>query len=232
MLFVTVFLKQLLVFFICVFLLIKILFVKHIAILVFIFLLFSCGAKNEENSEKNITKPLMSVEKKHPKTVDVKPVFLKEVENWGSLKLVDSFFVKYRKISPREALNNALELKDLIKKLKDTIKPEFFDTPSFSTRVNILYNEALRLTDLIDISAIQADEVNLQVDKTMEAFSAVNIKINTILLSNKFEDEIEIDVSYIGLDTTKIDTVSKKTIDARLKKKLLDKTKLKLREEQ
>lgn len=167
----------------------------------------------------------MSIQKEHQRTVAVKSVFLKEVADWSSLKLVDSFFVKYRKITPSEALNNALELKDLIKKLKDTVKPVYFDTPSFNTRINILYNEALRLTDLIDISAIQADEVNMQVDKTMDAFSSVNIKINTILLKKKFEDEMVIDVNYIGLDTTRIDSVSKKSIDLRLKEKLVNKNK-------
>ena len=34
-----------------------------------------------------------------------------------------------------------------------------------------------------------------------------------------FENEVDIDVSFIGLDTTRIDNVSKKSIDLELQKK-------------
>ncbi len=56
----------------------------------------------------------------------------------------------------------------------------------------------------------------------MEAFSAVNSKVNTLFTKKRFEDAIEIDVKYIGLDSTKIDSVSKKSV----KNILLDKKKL------
>lgn len=191
----------------------------------FFILFISCVDQKQQAISEGTIKPLMSIPKKHQKTASVKPSFLKDVENWNHLKLVDSFFVKYRKISPNEALSNALELKDLVQSLKDSIKPKIFNTPSFNTRVNVLYNETLRLVDLIDISAIQAEEVNLQVDKTMEAFSSVNLKINTVLLKRKFEDEMLVEVNYIGLDTTKIDSVSRKSIDLRLKEKLAIKNK-------
>ncbi len=169
----------------------------------------------------------MRVVKKHNATVSVKPDFLKEVENWQELKEIDSFFVKFREISPNEALSNALELRDLVKSLKDSVTPSLFDTPSFKTRVNILYNESLRLADLTLISAIKATDINKQVDKTILAFSAVNTKINTTLTKKRFEDEIDIQFDFIGLDSTKIDTVSKKSIDLRSKQKLLEKNKLK-----
>ncbi|WP_299012039.1 hypothetical protein [uncultured Polaribacter sp.] len=162
----------------------------------------------------------MSVITTHKKTVGVKTEFAKEVEGWKSLKLVDSFFVKYQKISPNEALSNALELKDLVKKLKDTIKPIIFEVPSFNTRVNILYNETLRLADLIDIKAIKATEVNEQVAKTIDAFSSVKLKINTMLLKKKYEDELYITSEYIGLDSTRIDSVSKNSIDLLQNEKL------------
>lgn len=192
---------------------------KYITFLTIVFLVFSCGSKTKKDKADTKPKPLMSVAQKHQKTVGVKPHFLKSVTNWSSLKAVDSFFVKYRNISPNEALNNALELKDLVKKLKDTIKPEIFDVPSFGARVNILYNESLRLVDLKEIPAIKANEVNDQVAKTIAAFSAVNIKINTVLLKNKLEDEVKVEINHVGLDSTKIDAISKETINARLLEK-------------
>ncbi|WP_439129614.1 hypothetical protein [Polaribacter sp.] len=195
---------------------------KYLYIFLLIPFLFSCDDKQETEVAVKVAKPLMSIVAKHNPTKSIAPKFLKDVADWQKLKLVDSFFVNYRKISPNEALNNAVELKDLVKSLNDSI-PEKFNIPSFKARVNVLYNETLRLADLTDIPAIKATEVNAQVDKTIEAFSAVNIKVNTILQKQLFEDLIDVDISFIGLDTTKIDSVSKQSIDLKLKEKLINK---------
>ncbi|QTD38762.1 hypothetical protein JL193_05710 [Polaribacter batillariae] len=192
---------------------------RHLILLLLSVFVISCGNKTQDVADLEKAKPLMRVVKKHKATVNVKSAFLQEVENWQELKAVDSFFVKFREISPNEALSNALELKDLVKNLKDSVTPTLFDTPSFKTRVNILYNETLRLADLTLISAIKANEVNKQVDKTIDAFSAVNTKINTVLTKKRFEDEIDIKIDYIGLDSTKIDSVSKKSIHLLSKEK-------------
>ena len=154
----------------------------------------------------------MSIAEIHTATENVLSTHLKEVKDWNELQDIDSFFVKFRKITPNEALSNAIELKDLIKRLKDSVKPEKFKIPSLTARINILYNEALRLADLTRIGAIKAQEVNTQVDKTMDAFSNINTKINTILAKMRFENEIDIDVTFIGLDTTKMDAFFNKPI--------------------
>ena len=154
----------------------------------------------------------MSIAKMHTTTENVLSSYSKEVKDWNELQDIDSFFVKFRKITPNEALSNAIELKDLIKRLKDSVKPEKFKIPSLTARINILYNEALRLADLTRIGAIKAPEVNTQLDKTMEAFSNINTKINSILAKIRFENEIDIDVTFIGLDTTKMDTFFNKPI--------------------
>lgn len=155
----------------------------------------------------------MSIAKMHTATENVLSTYLKEVKDWNELQDIDSFFVKFRKITPNEALSNAIELKDLIKRLKDSVKPEKFKIPSLTARINILYNEALRLADLTRIGAIKAPEVNTQVDKTMAAFSNINTKINTILAKIRFENEIDINVTFIGLDTTKMDSFFNKPIN-------------------
>ena len=192
---------------------------KYIYLLLLSIFVISCG-NNQKIEEQKMPRPLMSLAQQHGATENVTPVFLKEVKDWKELKAIDSFFVKFRKISPNEALSNAIELKDLIKNLKDSVKPTNFNVLSLNARINILYNEALRLADLIEIGAINAAEVNMQVDKTMSAFSDINTKINTILAKIRFENEIDIDVKFIGLDTTRIDSISKKSIDLRLKEKL------------
>lgn len=198
--------------------------VKYLYLLLLTVFVLSCK-NNQDKDKEERPKPLMSLVMPHVATQNVSPLYLEDVKDWNELKAIDSFFVKFRKISPNEALSNAIELKDLIKSLKDSVIPEKFNIPSFNARVNILNNEVLRLADLTEIRAIKATEVNLQVDKTMSAFSNVNTKINSILAKINFEREITIDVNYIGLDTTKMDDISKKSTNLRLKEHLIDRKK-------
>ena len=142
------------------------------------------------------------------------------MEDWAELKAVDNFLLRFKKVSPNEVLSNALELEGLVKSLKDSVKPVLFDVPSFIVRVHILHNETLRLSDMTFIPAINAAEVNLQTEKIISAFSGVNSKVNTILSKKRFEDAIDVDVNFIGLDSTKIDSISKKAINLKLKENL------------
>ncbi|MCG1035403.1 hypothetical protein [Polaribacter sargassicola] len=194
---------------------------KQIIYLVLFVSVFSCTSKNKSDEDTSKEKPKLSIAKQHKSLVKVKPVFEKEIGDWKDFRPALEFIEKFEYVSPNEALSNALELKGLVLNLRDSIKPPIFNTPSFDARVNVLYNETLRLADLTLIPAITAKDVNLQVDKTIDAFSSVNSKINTVLSKKEFEEAIDIDVVFIGLDSTKIDSVSKKTIDLRKKKELL-----------
>jgi hypothetical protein len=199
--------------------------VKYIYLIILSVFVISCGNNQEKEAIKK-PKPLMSLVETHNATENINTIFLKEVKDWDELKAIDSFFVKFRKISPNEILSNAIELKDLIKNLKDSVKPKNFNILSLDARINILYTEALRLADLTEIGAIKAAEVNTQLDKTMTAFSNVAIKINTVLEKINFENEIDIEVTFIGLDTTKIDTISKKAIDLKFEKERINRSNL------
>jgi hypothetical protein len=199
--------------------------VKYIYLIILSVFVISCGNNPEKEAVKK-PKPLMSLVETHNATENINTIFLKEVKDWDALKAIDSFFVKFRKISPNEILSNAIELKDLIKNLKDSVKPKNFNILSLDARINILFTEALRLADLTEIGAIKATEVNTQLDKTMTAFSNVVIKINTVLEKISYENEIDIEVTFIGLDTTKIDTISKKTIDLKFEKERINRSNL------
>ena len=133
--------------------------------------------------------------------------------------MVNSFLKKFKNVSPKEALSNALELRDLVVNLKDSLKAETFDIPSFNARVNLLHTETLRLADLTLIPAITSEEVHLQIDKTIAAFSAVNSKINTLLSKKKFEDEIDVTIDFIGIDSSKMDFLSKESLILKEKSK-------------
>ncbi len=194
---------------------------KNIVYILLSVILFSCGDKKQETTTPTQIKPLLSIVKTHVPAESIKLIFKKEVENWQELQAVNAFLEKFTRASPNEVLSNALELRDLVKSLKDSVTPRVFNIPSFKARVNVLNNEALRLADLTFIAAIGTAEINIQVDKTVAAFSAVNSKINTILSKKRFEDAIDINLDFIGIDSTKIDSISKKSIDNKKKEELL-----------
>ena len=184
---------------------------------------FSCKKEKQDPIQKQDSKPLLSVVKEYGVTEKVNALFLKDVEDWQELKAVDDFLLRFKKASPNEVLSNALELESLVNSLKDSVKPELFDVPSFIARINILHNETLRLADMTFIAAIKAPEVTAQTEKIISAFSGVNSKVNTILSKKRFEAAIGTDINFIGLDSTKIDIVSKKSIKKNFEGNLLNK---------
>ncbi|TXD52824.1 MULTISPECIES: hypothetical protein [unclassified Polaribacter] len=190
---------------------------KHILTFLTIFLLFSCDKKQEKDEQaQDDFKPLLSIVNEYSAIKEIDTVFNKDVENWEELRTVDDFLSRFKKVSPNEILSNAIELKDLVKSLTDSLHPQLFNTASFNARINILYNETLRLADMTTIPLINADEVNEQAEKIIDAFSAVNSKVNSILAKKRFEEAIEVDVKFIGLDSTKLDSVSKKSVKREL----------------
>lgn len=198
---------------------------KQIIFFILFSLFFSCGDDNKNSSNTIQVKPKLSLVKQHIPIEPVSVVYEKEVKDWQDLKTVTLFIKKFEKVSPNEALSNALELRDLIASLKDNQIPEILDTPAFHARLNVLYNEALRLADITLIPSITSEEVNYQVQKTIYAFSAVNSKINIVFEKKRFEDAIDIDVDFIGIDSTKMDSITLKTINKKKKEEELIKNK-------
>lgn len=197
---------------------------KNIIYVLALFSIISCNEKKEDANLKNEDKPLMSIVRKYPTSKKISPTYLEETKDWAELKAVNEFLDRFKNVSAKEVLSNSIELEGLVATLKKEEKPVLFDIPSFNARLNILHNETLRLVDMRDIPSITVTEVDTQTKKIITSFSAVNEKINTILSKKRFEDAIDIDVKFIGLDSTKIDSVSKKSINDNLQRKLEEKT--------
>lgn len=208
----------------------KIIILKYfLSLFVVIIFLFSCDKKQENVEEEDTTKPLLSVVEAHSTPEKVMPIFNKDVESWNHLIVVEEFLNRFKKVSPNEILSNALELKILSNSLKDSLKPSLFEIPSLNARINIFYNETLRLADMTTIPSIEAEDVNKQTEKIISAFSAINAKVNTILSKKRFEEAIKIDVKFIGLDSTKMDSISRKTLRENIEKREQDKNDMKLK---
>ncbi len=147
------------------------------------------------NSKQAIKKPQLSQIKKHVKISKIHAKYQPEIEEWQEYENLSVFLNLFASISPNDALNNSRELNDLAKNLVDSLKPVIFETPAFNARVNLLYNQTLRLFDMSSIPAIKANEVNNNIDKVLNAFSSINSKINTTLKQRELELSVE-DINY------------------------------------
>jgi hypothetical protein len=165
-------------------------------------LLISCGDTAQEKKENTTSPSQFSATQERAILVDVSAKNEKEVSDWQQYTSVRSFLDKFKKATPNEVLGNALELTSLIKALKDSVKPEELSTLSFNARVNLLENESLRLTDMTRISAITAEEIDQQVIKIFEAFSALNSKINTVYLQR----DLDKNINFKNLERIPIET--------------------------
>ena len=175
-------------------------------------LIIGCKKQQEKKLNNNKAKSEFSQSINFKSKEKVNSENEKEIENWKELQTLHVFMERFTKTSAREILSNALELRDITKSLKDSIKPKLFNTASFNARINIMHNESLRLSDMTFIPAIKAKEVITQSEKIMTAYSGINSKINAVLAKKRFEDAIDVEIKFIGLDSTKIDSVTRKSI--------------------
>lgn len=165
-------------------------------------LLLSC--KNDVQQEKKEQqKPAMTQVIVHKKGTNLTAYTLKKTKNWKNYNELATFLHRFETSSPNEALNNAVELKDLVKKVKDSIDHKLFKTSSFRSRLNVLENEVLRLVDMTKIPSITANEVNNQVSKTLLIFGSVNAKINAVFAQQKMEEAIDLS-NFFKLDSSEI----------------------------
>ena len=162
---------------------------KFIYYCVFILLISSCN-DTTTTATKVIDKPEASRVKKHNQVSKIQSKFEMDIDSWIEYENLAIFLQQYTAISPNDALNNSRELNDITKSIIDSVQPQFLGTTAFKARLNLLYNETLRLYDMSSIPAIKAAEVNHQVANILNAFSSVNFKINTILTQSELEKNI------------------------------------------
>lgn len=192
---------------------------KNFMFLCFCIVTFSMCNKKEQNIKNTaIKKPTMSVAVKHKKPHQLEVSNQEKINSWKEYTDINEFLVRFESISPSQALNNALELKDLSKKLKDSLKLDNLKNTSLKARLNVLENEVLRLADMADIAAITPKEVNLQVDKIFLVFGSLNAKINAHYKQKKLEKELDLD-NFLKLDSSEV----RKPKQLELKKDLIRK---------
>lgn len=102
------------------------------------------------------------------------------VKDWKEYQDFSELIIQYREITKADALLNSNELEELAQYLKDSIRVEKLDNPALRTRLNVLHNEAKRLSDMSTIPTITNEEVQAENNNVLDAFAALNIKINDL----------------------------------------------------
>ena len=189
---------------------------KNSFLILFIILFSSCrdAPVNRVQKSKN---PEINTIKKHVIKTGLEKSGKDTINSWKEYVFVADDLKKFTSISANEALNNALQLANLVKQMKDSIRPVDLINLSFRTRVNVLENETLRLKDMTFISSITAKEVHQQVDKILEAFSATNSKINVVYSQLEVEKEINGESPINTIKKTDISNPKKNSIKEKIK---------------
>ncbi len=112
------------------------------------------------------------------------------VKGWKEYQDFNEQIIQYREISKSDALLNSIELEELARYMKDSIRVEKLDIPSVRMRLNVLHNEAKRLSDMSTIPTITDEEVLAENNNVLDAFAALNIKINDLARQDRINREL------------------------------------------
>jgi hypothetical protein len=178
-----------------------------IAFLLLTLFLSACKNKEQKTEEENdsITVESSMIKSEKPITkLNSKSEEL--VATWAEYQKFDELITQYQEISMNEALLNSVELSELALQLRDSIRVEKLDLPEVKIRLNVLYSETLRLADMSTIPTITEILVGQENNNVIDAYSALNLKINNMSLQDQLNEEISKFVDEV-LDEPKRDSI-------------------------
>lgn len=178
-----------------------------IVFLMLAFCLSACKNKEQKAEEENDSSPLESSMIKSDKPITRLNSKSEElIATWPEYQKFDELITQYQEISMNEALLNSLELSALAKELRDSIRVEKLNIPEVKIRLNVLYSETLRLADMSTIPTITEMLVVEENNNVIDAYSALNIKINNMNTQDQLNEEISKFVDEV-LDEPKRDSL-------------------------
>lgn len=186
----------------------------RILIIHLIFLLLFCSCKNNkketveadaiDQQEQRTIKTTNSIIALNAKATDL-------VKTWPEYQNFKDLIEQYQEITLSEALLNSVELSVLAQQLKDSVRVEKLDIPEVKIRLNVLHSETLRLADMSSIPTITQESVEQETNNMIDAFSALNLKINNMNRQDELNEEISRFVDEV-LESPEIDTTDSMVI--------------------
>jgi hypothetical protein len=168
-------------------------FYKYV-LLVFLILFFSCKKekKTVDVQSQNLTSNEQEDIKIKVKTKFVKliPEAQKTVQEWSEYQNISELIPKFYNTTTKECLINSHLLSQLSQQLKDSIRIDKFNIPSFRIRLNVLHSESMRLFDMDSINSIKNSEIIQENKNIISAFNSINSKINSIITKEKLNNDL------------------------------------------
>ncbi len=179
-----------------------------IGYIILILLLISC--KNKEKVDQDaaaINEEILSTIKSDKPITNLNNKAKDLVKTWPEYQNFNDLINQYQEITVSEALLNSVELSELAKHLRDSIRVEKLNIPEVKIRLNVLYSETLRLADMSSIPTISQASVEQENNNMVDAFSALNLKINNMNLQEELNSEISKFIDEV-LESPTIDSSS------------------------
>jgi len=184
----------------------------------FILVLILISCKNKEKSDQvkaTFNQERLNTIKSDKPIIPLNTKAKDLVKTWAEYQNFEELVIQYQEITVSEALLNSVELSVLAQQLKDSIRVEKLNIPEVKIRLNVLHSETLRLADMSSIPTITEESVKQENNNMIEAFSALNLKINNMNLQDalnseisKFVDEVLESPSIDSSDTlVKVDSI-------------------------
>ena len=159
--------------------------------IILILLLISCKHKEKvEQDAATINEEILSIMKSDKPITNLNNKAKDLVKTWPEYQNFNDLVNQYQEISVSEALLNSVELSELAKYLRDSIRVDKLNIPEVKIRLNVLYSETLRLADMSSIPTISQESVEQENNNMIDAFSALNLKINNMNLQEELNSEI------------------------------------------
>jgi len=153
--------------------------------------LTSCKDKEQKAEEEKATSLIETHMIKSEKPISRLSATSEElISTWPEYQNFDELINQYQEISMSEALLNSVELSTLALQLRDSIRIEKLDVPEVKIRLNVLYSETLRLADMSTIPTITEALVSRENNNVIDAYSALNLKINNMSVQEELNEEI------------------------------------------
>jgi len=179
-----------------------------IIIFYFMLVLILISCKNKEKSDQvkaSFNQERLNTIKSDKPIIPLNTKAKDLVKTWAEYQNFEELVNQYQEITVSEALLNSVELSVLAQQLKDSIRVEKLNIPEVKIRLNVLYSETLRLADMSSIPTITEESVKQENNNMIEAFSALNLKINNMNLQDALNSEISKFVDEV-LESPSIDS--------------------------
>jgi hypothetical protein len=173
-------------------------------------LLMSCKKKNtEQESEYSLQLDAVNTIKAEQVIVQLNEKSKELVKAWPEYQKFSDLVSQYQEITLSDALLNSKELSELAKQLRDSIRIESLNIHPVKMRLNVLYSETLRLADMATIPTITEPAVSQENNNIIQAFSALNLKINNINSMEKLNSEISAFVEEVMEEKDSVPPIKK-----------------------